>query len=126
MIQGSIAESIVAKAQATGGILTMADMANYSVIVAPALEGSFAGRRVLTSGAPTSGAVLLHMLHLADRLGLVQDSEGLSEEEQGEQLHLMIECMKCMSLFLSKRLALTGPLSRLRRPHSHLRPRIHR
>jgi gamma-glutamyltranspeptidase/glutathione hydrolase/leukotriene-C4 hydrolase len=64
------------------------------VIVAPALEGTFAGRRVLTSGAPTSGPVLLHMLKLADRLGLVDER---SATDEGERVHLLIECMKCMS-----------------------------
>jgi gamma-glutamyltranspeptidase / glutathione hydrolase / leukotriene-C4 hydrolase len=95
--QGSIGESIVRKAQQTGGILTMGDLANYSVLVRPALEGSFKGRKVFVGNAPTGGPVLLHMLNLAERLGLGDDASHLDIEEKGKRLHLRVECMKCRS-----------------------------
>jgi len=53
--QGAIADSIVRKVQSEGGILTHADLQNYSVKVERALEGSYRGRKVYTTHAPTSG-----------------------------------------------------------------------
>ncbi|KAL0956594.1 hypothetical protein HGRIS_002731 [Hohenbuehelia grisea] len=65
--RGPIADSIIRKIRATGGIMTHADLANYSVKVDKALEGTWRGRKVYTSRAPTSGPVLLHMLNLVDK-----------------------------------------------------------
>ena len=53
--QGAIADSIVRKVQSEGGILTRVDLENYAVKVERALEGSYRGRKVYTSHAPTSG-----------------------------------------------------------------------
>ncbi|KAF9501747.1 gamma-glutamyltranspeptidase [Pleurotus eryngii] len=64
--KGPIADSIVRKVNATGGILSQADLENYAVHVDRALEGTFNGRKVYTSRAPTSGPVLLHMLNLVE------------------------------------------------------------
>ena len=43
------------KVQSTGGILSHADLEDYRVKVQPALEGSYHGRRIMTTHAPTSG-----------------------------------------------------------------------
>lgn len=43
------------KAQLTGGILTLSDLASYHVNVTRALVGSYRGRKVYTTHAPTSG-----------------------------------------------------------------------
>jgi len=53
--QGAIADSIVRKVRSEGGIITRADLENYTVKVDRALEGSYRGRKVYTSHAPTSG-----------------------------------------------------------------------
>ena len=53
--QGAIADSIIRKVRSEGGILTHADLENYTVKVDRALEGSYLGRKVYTSDAPTSG-----------------------------------------------------------------------
>lgn len=53
--QGAIADSIVRKVRSEGGIITHADLENYTVKVDRALEGSYRGRKVYTSHAPTSG-----------------------------------------------------------------------
>lgn len=50
-----IAQALVQKVQAEGGILTLDDLENYEVRVARALEGTYRGRKVYTTGAPTSG-----------------------------------------------------------------------
>jgi gamma-glutamyltranspeptidase/glutathione hydrolase/leukotriene-C4 hydrolase len=74
----------------------MEDMANYSVIVKPALSGPFMGRNVYVPGAPTSGPVLLHMLRLAEKLGIADHVGDFTEKEIGRRVHLTVECMKCM------------------------------
>lgn len=53
--QGPIADSIVRKVRGTGGVLSHKDMEAYSVKVEPALEGSYRGKRIYTTHAPTSG-----------------------------------------------------------------------
>ncbi|KAJ8514465.1 hypothetical protein ONZ45_g8022 [Pleurotus djamor] len=63
---GPIADSVVRKVRSTGGILSHADLLNYTVKVQPALEGTYLGRKIYTTHAPTSGPVLLHMLNLLE------------------------------------------------------------
>ena len=53
--QGPIADSIVRKVRATGGILSNEDMETYSVKVHHALKGTYRGRKIYTTHAPTSG-----------------------------------------------------------------------
>lgn len=53
--KGSIADAIIRKVTASGGIMTHEDLANYTVHVERALEGSYRGRKVYTTHAPTSG-----------------------------------------------------------------------
>jgi gamma-glutamyltranspeptidase/glutathione hydrolase/leukotriene-C4 hydrolase len=54
-LQGPIADSIVRKVRATGGILSNEDMEAYSVKVEFALEGNYRGKKIYTTHAPTSG-----------------------------------------------------------------------
>ncbi|KAJ7725834.1 gamma-glutamyltranspeptidase [Mycena maculata] len=65
--QGPIADALVRKVRAAGGILSHADLANYTVKVDRALQGTYRGRTIYTTHAPTSGPVLLHMLNLIER-----------------------------------------------------------
>ncbi|EMD37801.1 hypothetical protein CERSUDRAFT_50406 [Gelatoporia subvermispora B] len=89
LYKGSIADSIVKKVHETGGIFMHEDLANYKVHVNRALEGTYRGKKVYTSHAPTSGPVLLHMLNLMEHY------DGL--EAEGRTLmntHRYIEAMK--------------------------------
>ena len=93
--QGPIADAIVKKVQETGGILTNDDLESYTVKVEPALVGSYRGRRVYTTHAPTSGPVLLHMLNLLERYDL--KGEGRTPLNT----HRLVEVLKCtISRFL--------------------------
>ncbi|KAJ7680309.1 gamma-glutamyltranspeptidase [Mycena polygramma] len=65
--KGPIADSLIRKVRATGGILSHADLENYTVKVDHALQGTYRGRTVYTGHAPTSGPVLLHMLNLIEK-----------------------------------------------------------
>lgn len=72
--------------------MTLEDLANYSVKVRPAIEGSYRGRKVYVPHAPTSGPVLLHMLNLVERF---EEDSWMEEGKTGLNVHRMIEAMKC-------------------------------
>lgn len=74
--------------------MTLQDLADYEVKVQPALEGSYRGRKVYTTHAPTSGPVLLHMLNL-----LEQYEDFVKEGRTSLNMHRVIEIMKCMRYF---------------------------
>ncbi len=88
-LQGPIADSLIKKIQSTGGIMTQKDFASYSVIVEPALNGTFMGRKVYTTHAPASGPVLLHMLNMLEQYDLTD------EGRTGLNTHRIVEVMKC-------------------------------
>lgn len=87
--QGEIAEAIISKIRAEGGIMTHEDLINYKVNVSRALEGTYRGLKVYTSHAPTSGPVLLHMLNLLENYDLPV------EGRTGVNVHRLVEAMKC-------------------------------
>lgn len=76
------------KIRETGGILTHEDLENYSVIVRPALQGTYLSRKVYTTHAPSSGPVLLHMLNMMEHYDL---SDGMT----GPNVHRLVEIIKC-------------------------------
>lgn len=101
--QGPIADALVQKIAATGGILSHIDLERYKVKVTQALEGTYRGRKVYTTHAPTSGPgedecipflpncltkfpVLLHMLNLIEKYDL--------KKRNGVNTHRFIEAMK--------------------------------
>jgi gamma-glutamyltranspeptidase/glutathione hydrolase/leukotriene-C4 hydrolase len=65
--QGPVADSIVRRVRETGGILSHDDLANYSVIVQRALEGTFRDKKIYTTHAPTSGPGALSSRLLLDK-----------------------------------------------------------
>jgi len=79
----------VNKIRETGGILTHEDLENYSVIIQPALQGTYLSRKVYTAHAPTSGPVLLHMLNIMEHYDLSE--EGMT----GLNVHRLVEAIKC-------------------------------
>ncbi|KAL5035531.1 hypothetical protein BDV3_005431 [Batrachochytrium dendrobatidis] len=64
--RGWIATSLVATVQRNGGIITLNDMAAYRPVQSRALEGTFRGRRVITTPPPTSGPVMLSILNILE------------------------------------------------------------
>lgn len=87
---GSIAESMVNTTQANGGILTLQDLQDYWVVVRPALQGSWLGKKVFTTHAPTSGPVLLSILNM---LSLIPDF-ATTPEVTSLNMHRFIETLK--------------------------------
>ncbi|KAG1900607.1 gamma-glutamyltranspeptidase [Suillus fuscotomentosus] len=86
--KGPIADSIIRKVQATGGIMTNGDLENYTVKVDHALQGTYRDKKVYTSCAPTSGPVLLHILNLLERYDFI------GEGRTGLNIHRFIEALK--------------------------------
>ncbi|KAI0076121.1 gamma-glutamyltranspeptidase [Panus rudis PR-1116 ss-1] len=87
--KGPIADSIIKKVKETGGILTHADLEAYKVQIKPALQGTYRGRKVYTSHAPTSGPVLLHMLNLIEHY-----DDFIPFGRNGLNAHRTVEAMK--------------------------------
>ncbi|KAG6842084.1 hypothetical protein C0991_002738 [Blastosporella zonata] len=84
--KGPIGDSLVRKIRATGGILSHADLENYSVKVRPALEGTYRGKKIYTTHAPTSGPVLIHMLNLLEHFDV--------KERSVLTIHRLVEILK--------------------------------
>lgn len=86
LYKGPIADSLVRKVRSTGGILSHADLENYTIKVDRALEGRYHGRKVYTTHAPASGPVFLHLLNLMERYNVTK-LDGLTA-------HRIIEILK--------------------------------
>ncbi|KAJ7594138.1 gamma-glutamyltranspeptidase [Mycena floridula] len=84
--KGEIADSLLRKINITGGIMVQADLDNYQIRVDRAMEGSFHGKKIYTSHAPTSGPVLIHMLNLVERSNMT--------ERTGLNTHRLVEILK--------------------------------
>ncbi|KAH7916515.1 gamma-glutamyltranspeptidase [Hygrophoropsis aurantiaca] len=85
---GAVAASILQKIQSTGGIITQADLDAYTPRVTRAIEGTYRGKKVYTSNAPSSGPALLHMFNVLERFSLNRGGRT------GRGMHLVIEAMK--------------------------------
>ena len=93
--QGEVADAIIDKIRAEGGIMTHEDLINYKVNVSEAIEGTYRDLKVYTSHAPTSGPVLLHMLNLMEKYDLPTEGRTVVN------VHRLVEAKKCESTLLS-------------------------
>lgn len=90
--QGPVAKDIVDTVQASGGLLTMADMAGYKPIERPVLMGSFGKRRVATFPLPSSGGLLLlEMLGILEAGSFNLASMG---HRSSRAIHVVAEVLK--------------------------------
>lgn len=94
--KGEVADAIISKIRAEGGIMTHEDLVNYKVNVSKALDGTYRDLKVYTTHAPTSGPVLLHMLNLMEKYDL--PAEGRTEVN----VHRLVEAMKCESTLFTR------------------------
>ncbi|KAI9349433.1 gamma-glutamyltranspeptidase, partial [Zopfochytrium polystomum] len=86
--EGEIGKNLVRTATEAGGILTMEDMKNYRAKFMRPLEGFYHGRRVITTPAPTSGAVLLSVLNILEGYNIA------SEGKTTLSVHRLVEALK--------------------------------
>jgi gamma-glutamyltranspeptidase / glutathione hydrolase / leukotriene-C4 hydrolase len=89
---GSISKAIAAYVQSRGGIMTEDDMANYTVNIEEPIRGWYRGREVITCGAPCSGPALIQALNILEGFDLGRNGQMVPNE-----VHLLIEAMKCTS-----------------------------
>jgi gamma-glutamyltranspeptidase / glutathione hydrolase len=87
---GPVAQKIVAAAQAAGGRMTMADLANYRAVERQPVSGNYRGYTVVSMPPPSSGGA-----HIIEILNIL---EGFPLAEQGlnsaAALHEMAEAEK--------------------------------
>jgi gamma-glutamyltranspeptidase/glutathione hydrolase len=88
--EGVVANDIVKTVKATGGALSVADLAQYRVIEREPLRVSWGGKQVLTMPPPSAGGLLL-----AETLTLFQPAELLAmNDAPSKRIHLLAEAMR--------------------------------
>ena len=87
---GRIAGNIAAEMQQGGGLITLADMANYQALERSPVKGSYRGFEIMSMPPPSSGGV--HLIQLLNVLeGFPIKSMGLNS---AATIHVMAEAMK--------------------------------
>jgi gamma-glutamyltranspeptidase/glutathione hydrolase/leukotriene-C4 hydrolase len=109
--KGPIADALVSKIQASGGVLTHADLEGYKVSVDRALEGTYFGSKVYTTHAPASGPVLLQMFNLMEHFTMLRESG-----RTGVNVHRLVEAMKCESRIWNRGIMLTSCITQSHSP----------
>ncbi len=88
--QGEVADRIVAKMQAEGGLITRQDLLNYRAVEREVLHGRFRNFDIYSMPPPSSGGV-----HLVEMLNIL---EGYDLKKLGhnsaDYLHVLIESMR--------------------------------
>jgi gamma-glutamyltranspeptidase/glutathione hydrolase len=88
--KGRTAELIVAEMQANGGLITLADLANYAAVKRDPIRGNYRGYEVISMPPPSSGGVaLVEMLNILEGYDMQAQGPGGSGG-----LHRMIEAMR--------------------------------
>jgi gamma-glutamyltranspeptidase / glutathione hydrolase len=86
--QGRVAENLVAGVRAGGGIWTLEDLKNYSVVERKPLIGEYHGARIVTAPPPSSGGIAV-----IDSLNIL-DGFDLRAADSATRKHLIIEAMR--------------------------------
>ncbi len=87
--QGEPAHAVVAASLRNGGILSLADFADYRPVVTRPLTCRFAGDRVITAPPPGGGATLCEMLNILSGYSL--NREGF---HRARSIHFIAEAMR--------------------------------
>lgn len=88
--KGKIAQQIVAEMQASGGFITLADLAAYQAHVREPVRGTYRGFDVVGPPPPSSGGtVVVEVLNILEQFDLKSH-----ERYSAESVHLVIEAMK--------------------------------
>ena len=87
---GDIAKSIVDSAKKYGGIITLEDLKNYKVVESKPVEGTYRGKKIISSSLPSSGGT-----HVIQSLNVLENFDmskyGLYSSER---FHLLSETFK--------------------------------
>ena len=88
--RGSVAEKIVNDMAAHNGLITMDDLANYTVLEREPVRGNFRGYDIAAMPAPSSGGThVIQMLNILENFPLAEMGA-----ESADALHIMSEAMK--------------------------------
>lgn len=88
--KGAVAEKFVESVNKYGGVMTLADLANYEPKIRDVLVGSYRGYDIITPPPPSSGgAHLIQMLNILENFDLAS-----MEVNSAEYLHLFSETFK--------------------------------
>ena len=85
---GEIAKSLIDVITERGGIMTLKDLQDYSVIESEPLVGSFRGFKILTAPLPASGGVLLSILNIMEHY---KEKVNMAHPTQA---HRLVEALK--------------------------------
>ncbi|OAV94013.1 gamma-glutamyltransferase [Puccinia triticina 1-1 BBBD Race 1] len=85
---GTIAQQLVETINRHGGKVTLADFENYQPIIDQAINTTYHGYNIWTTGPPSSGAILLHAMNILQRYSLHDHSRTPLAE------HRFIESLK--------------------------------
>ena len=72
--------------------MTEKDIENYTVRLEEPIHGWYHGREIITCGAPCSGPALIQALNILEGFDL-----GANGYAAPQDVHLLVEAMKCMS-----------------------------
>jgi len=87
---GSVARKIVADMEAHNGLITMADLANFTVVEREPVRGTYRGYDIEAMPAPSSGGThVIQMLNILENFPLSEMGP-----ESADALHIMAEAMK--------------------------------
>ncbi|KAI9339641.1 nucleophile aminohydrolase [Obelidium mucronatum] len=86
--EGPIAESLLKTIKKANGIITADDFKEYKARSVQPLVGYYHGRKVVTAGAPSSGAMLLSILNI------VEGYDFKFAGNTSDTIHLLIEAFK--------------------------------
>ncbi|KAK0616844.1 gamma-glutamyltranspeptidase [Immersiella caudata] len=75
---GHIAEATIAALRASKGIMTMADLRDYTIVTRNPLTANYRNFRITSSGAPSSGAVVLSVLKTTEGYTNVGQPESIN------------------------------------------------
>jgi len=88
--EGETARLLAADMQRHGGLVTLADLKNYTVAERPPLTGRYRGYDIITSPPPSSGGLgILQMLGVLEDSGYEKSGAGSAAE-----LHYLAEAMR--------------------------------
>ena len=88
--KGEIADKIIAQVQKDGGVLTHADLENFTVRVLEPVRGTYRGYELISSPPPSSGGT-----HIVQILNLLENFDLSSMEvNSARHLHLLSEAFK--------------------------------
>jgi len=88
--QGETAEKIVSTINNAGGVMSLADLANYKVVEREPVRGTYRGYEIVSMPPPSSGGIhIIEMLNVLEQFPI--DKLG---HNSADTLHLMAETMK--------------------------------